>query len=144
MIRSPLIMQQNRISNFTPIRRSASHLCLFCRSGLGLSVGLSLLVAECENLVRRMLALKPSRRCAISDIRHHPWLTAGGGRNTKCLHQCWAPFAWKYNVHQYNEQILQIMKSLGIDQLMTLQVSWGCSCFPRCRFYAASRVAGYS
>ncbi|NXY57763.1 SIK2 kinase, partial [Callaeas wilsoni] len=75
---------------------------------------------ECEHLIRRMLVLDPSKRLSIAQIKEHKWMLVEvpaqrpilyppGEENEPCL-------------GEYNEQVLRLMHSLGIDQQKTVEV----------------------
>lgn len=74
---------------------------------------------ECEGLIRRMLVLEPSRRYTIVKIKEHEWMLMDGAGIRSCPPS--PTLQPKNNVGQYNEQILRIMQSLGIDQQKTLE-----------------------
>lgn len=74
---------------------------------------------ECENLIRRMLVLDPSRRYSVLKIKQHQWMQAEGGAARSCPPS--PTVDHKAKVGQFNEQILRIMQSLGIDQQKTLE-----------------------
>ncbi|XP_070203613.1 serine/threonine-protein kinase SIK2-like [Littorina saxatilis] len=74
---------------------------------------------ECESLIRRMLVLEPSRRYSIARIKTHEWMLMEGGGVKSCPPS--PTFGYKAKVGQYNEQILRIMQSLGIDQQKTME-----------------------
>ncbi|NXV76628.1 SIK2 kinase, partial [Atlantisia rogersi] len=75
---------------------------------------------ECEHLIRRMLVLDPSKRLTVAQIKEHKWmlmevpaqkpvLYPPGGENEP-------------SIGEYNEQVLRLMHSLGIDQQKTIEV----------------------
>nr|XP_009940585.1 PREDICTED: serine/threonine-protein kinase SIK2 [Opisthocomus hoazin] len=74
---------------------------------------------ECEHLIRRMLVLDPSKRLTIAQIKQHKWMLievpaqrpvryAPGEENEP-------------SIGEYNEQVLRLMHSLGIDQQKTVE-----------------------
>ena len=68
-----------------------------------------------------MLVLEPSRRYTIARIKQHDWMLMDGGGGKSCPPS--PTVGHKAKVGQYNEQILRIMQSLGIDQQKTMEVS---------------------
>ena len=77
--------------------------------------------SECENLIRRMLVLEPSKRFSIEQIKNHRWMQMGEGGPRS------APpsplIGYNAKVGEFNEQILRLMQSLGINQQKTMEVS---------------------
>ncbi|XP_035828529.1 maternal protein pumilio [Aplysia californica] len=75
--------------------------------------------SECEHLIRRMLVLEPSKRYSMTQIRSHRWMQIDGGYPRS------APpspiVGYNAKVGEFNEQILRIMQSLGIDQKKTME-----------------------
>ncbi|GFR75290.1 serine/threonine-protein kinase SIK2 [Elysia marginata] len=75
--------------------------------------------SECESLIRRMLVLDPLKRFTISQIRAHRWMQMDGGIPRS------APpsplIGYNAKLGEFNEQILRIMQSLGIDQKNTME-----------------------
>ncbi|KAH9499423.1 Serine/threonine-protein kinase sik2 [Bulinus truncatus] len=75
--------------------------------------------SECEHLIRRMLVLEPNKRYSIVQIRGHRWMQMDGGSPRS------APpspiIGYNASVGEFNEQILRIMQSLGIDQKKTME-----------------------
>nr|KAG5708727.1 hypothetical protein BaRGS_034944 [Batillaria attramentaria] len=74
---------------------------------------------ECEHLIRRMLVLDPSRRYSVARIKQHQWMLVDGSTGRSCPPS--PTVNHKVKVGQFNEQILRIMQSLGIDQQKTLE-----------------------
>uniref|UniRef100_A0A8C5MRZ3 non-specific serine/threonine protein kinase n=1 Tax=Leptobrachium leishanense TaxID=445787 RepID=A0A8C5MRZ3_9ANUR len=74
---------------------------------------------ECEHLIRRMLVLEPSKRLSIAQIKEHKWMMA-----EVPVHR---PVLYAQNqekemaIGEYNEQVLRLMHSLGIDQQKTIE-----------------------
>jgi hypothetical protein len=68
-----------------------------------------------------MLVLEPTRRLSIVKIKEHEWMLMDGAGIRSCPPS--PTTQSKNSVGQYNEQILRIMQSLGIDQHKTLEVS---------------------
>ena len=73
-----------------------------------------------------MLVLDPSRRYSIAKIKQHEWMLMDGGGVRSCPPS--PTISHKGKVGQYNEQILRIMQSLGIDQQKTMEVYISCGC----------------
>ncbi|XP_055866728.1 serine/threonine-protein kinase SIK2-like isoform X2 [Biomphalaria glabrata] len=75
--------------------------------------------SECEHLIRRMLVLEPSKRYSIVQIQSHRWMQMEGGYPKS------APpspiIGYNASCGEFNEQILRIMQSLGIDQKKTME-----------------------
>ena len=90
-------------------------------------------MTDCEHLVRRMLVLEPKKRFSIRQIKSHRWMTCDGGQPKEtnpgmCNLQAGNHSNTVTSVNpsggigDYNEQILRLMQSLGIDQSKTLEV----------------------
>jgi len=93
---------------------------------------------ECEHLVRRMLVVDPKRRYTLTQIFAHKWLStqssvSGISKGTEKSNTVMAPpqvpsptpskkgTGRTQQKNEYNEQILRLMQSLGIDQSKTLE-----------------------
>lgn len=74
----------------------------------------------CEELIRKMLVLNPSRRLTINQIKSHPWMVADG-EQPKSAPQSPIP-GYNAKLGDFNEQILRLMQGLGIDQQKTIEV----------------------
>ncbi|KAL3884296.1 hypothetical protein ACJMK2_024444 [Sinanodonta woodiana] len=74
---------------------------------------------DCENLIRRMLVLEPTKRFTIGQVKNHQWMQMDGGSPKS------APssplIGYNAKVGEFNEQILRLMQSLGIDQQKTME-----------------------
>ncbi|OXB81216.1 UNVERIFIED_CONTAM: hypothetical protein H355_014260 [Colinus virginianus] len=74
---------------------------------------------ECEHLIRRMLVLDPSKRLTIAQIKEHKWMLI------EVPAQRSIPYALgqekQPSIGEYNEQVLRLMHSLGIDQQKTIE-----------------------
>ncbi|XP_065594672.1 serine/threonine-protein kinase SIK2 isoform X2 [Cyrtonyx montezumae] len=74
---------------------------------------------ECEHLIRRMLVLDPSKRLTIAQIKEHKWMLI------EVPAQRSIPYALGQEnqppIGEYNEQVLRLMHSLGIDQQKTIE-----------------------
>ncbi|XP_066495478.1 serine/threonine-protein kinase SIK2 isoform X2 [Tiliqua scincoides] len=74
---------------------------------------------ECEHLIRRMLVLDPSKRLTIAQIKEHKWMLVEVPVQRPLLYpqgQENVP-----SIGEYNEQVLRLMHSLGIDQQKTIE-----------------------
>ncbi|XP_044312224.1 serine/threonine-protein kinase SIK2 [Varanus komodoensis] len=74
---------------------------------------------ECEHLIRRMLVLDPSKRLTIAQIKEHKWMLAEVPVQRPALY----PQGQENepSIGEYNEQVLRLMHSLGIDQQKTVE-----------------------
>lgn len=78
------------------------------------------LFSECENLIRRMLVQDPSKRFSISQIKKHKWMQSEEGQPKSSPPSPMMGINAKLG--EFNEQILRLMQSLGIDQQKTKEV----------------------
>lgn len=80
---------------------------------------------DCEHLIRRMLVLDPSKRLSIAQIKEHKWMLIEVPVQRPILYpqeQDNEP-----SIGEFNEQVLRLMHSLGIDQQKTVEVKgWRC------------------
>ncbi|OCT70442.1 serine/threonine-protein kinase SIK2 [Xenopus laevis] len=74
---------------------------------------------ECEHLIRRMLVLEPSKRLSIAQIKEHKWMMAEVPVHRPVLYSQ-TPDK-EASIGEYNEQVLRLMHSLGIDQQKTIE-----------------------
>ncbi|KAJ6653993.1 hypothetical protein lerEdw1_007625 [Lerista edwardsae] len=74
---------------------------------------------ECEHLIRRMLVLDPSKRLSIAQIKEHKWMLVEVPVQRPLLY----PQGQENmpSIGEYNEQVLRLMHSLGIDQQKTIE-----------------------
>ncbi|XP_074832857.1 serine/threonine-protein kinase SIK2 [Carettochelys insculpta] len=74
---------------------------------------------ECEHLIRRMLVLDPSKRLSIAQIKEHKWMLIEVPVQRPILY----PQGQENepSIGEYNEQVLRLMHSLGIDQQKTIE-----------------------
>ncbi|XP_042331300.1 serine/threonine-protein kinase SIK2 isoform X2 [Sceloporus undulatus] len=74
---------------------------------------------ECEHLIRRMLVLDPSKRLSIAQIKEHKWMLVEIPVQRPVLY----PQGQENepSLGEYNEQVLRLMHSLGIDQQKTIE-----------------------
>ncbi|XP_049730926.1 serine/threonine-protein kinase SIK1 [Elephas maximus indicus] len=75
---------------------------------------------DCESLIRRMLVVDPAKRITVAQIKQHRWMQA---EPTRPQPSSLAFLAHDYNSHlgDYNEQVLGIMQTLGIDRRRTVE-----------------------
>ncbi|XP_059814083.1 serine/threonine-protein kinase SIK2, partial [Hypanus sabinus] len=74
---------------------------------------------DCEHLIRRMLVLDPSKRLSIAQIKEHKWMLAEVPVQRPVGHP--QPREGETGPGEYNEQVLRLMHSLGIDQQKTIE-----------------------
>ncbi|XP_072835390.2 serine/threonine-protein kinase SIK2 isoform X1 [Pogona vitticeps] len=74
---------------------------------------------ECEHLIRRMLVLDPSKRLTIAQIKEHKWMQVEVPVQRPILY----PQGQENepSLGEFNEQVLRLMHSLGIDQQKTIE-----------------------
>lgn len=73
---------------------------------------------DCETLIRRMLVVDPSKRITVAQIRQHRWVQAHPAPPPAC-----PALSYNSNLGDYDEQVLGIMQTLGVDRQRTVQVS---------------------
>lgn len=99
-------------------------------------------VAECEHLIRRMLVLDPRRRYTMSQIRQHKWISAASSSSSSAalasslqkdeargcggMTSPTTLSSGSVRTVEYDEQILRLMNTLGIEQTKTLEVFTYC------------------
>lgn len=90
---------------------------------------------DCETLVRRMLAVDPTKRITISQIWEHRWMRADPAlRQPTC--PVFSLLGYASSLGSYDEQALGIMQTLGVDRQRTVEVRrrpglpWGGCAFP--------------
>ncbi|XP_044940344.1 serine/threonine-protein kinase SIK1 isoform X3 [Mustela putorius furo] len=69
---------------------------------------------DCETLIRRMLVVDPAKRITIAQIRQHRWMQAEPSVPR--------PPCPAFPTLGYDEQVLGVMHSLGIDRQRTVEV----------------------
>ncbi|XP_075377183.1 serine/threonine-protein kinase SIK2 isoform X3 [Mycteria americana] len=74
---------------------------------------------ECEHLIRRMLVLDPSKRLTIAQIKEHKWMLIEVPAQRPTLYPPGEEN--EPSLGEYNEQVLRLMHSLGIDQQKTIE-----------------------
>lgn len=105
---------------------SCCHALYWYVSGEYMQVPLSRLViffffpTECEHLIRRMLVLDPSKRLTIAQIKEHKWMLIEVPVQRPILYPPGEEN--EPSIGEYNEQVLRLMHSLGIDQQKTIEV----------------------
>uniref|UniRef100_A0A671W0P7 non-specific serine/threonine protein kinase n=1 Tax=Sparus aurata TaxID=8175 RepID=A0A671W0P7_SPAAU len=74
---------------------------------------------DCENLIRKMLVVDPARRISVAQIKQHRWMLA----DPTAAHQTLSHSLTEYNSNlgDYNEPVLGIMNTLGIDRQRTIE-----------------------
>lgn len=74
---------------------------------------------DCENLIRKMLVVDPARRISMAQIKQHRWMLA----DPTAAHQTLSHSMTEYNSNlgDYNEPVLGIMNTLGIDRQKTIE-----------------------
>ncbi|KAG1698106.1 Serine/threonine-protein kinase SIK2 [Nymphon striatum] len=72
---------------------------------------------DCENLIRKMLVLDPTKRLTIVKIKQHKWMQKIG--TDKGLQNILSNSLTTLKHGELSEQILRIMQSLGIDTNLT-------------------------
>ncbi|XP_076214594.1 serine/threonine-protein kinase SIK2 isoform X2 [Aptenodytes patagonicus] len=74
---------------------------------------------ECEHLIRKMLVLDPSKRLTIAQIKEHKWMLIEVPAQRPILYPPGEEN--EPSIGEYNEQVLRLMHSLGIDQQKTIE-----------------------
>ncbi|XP_012864941.1 PREDICTED: serine/threonine-protein kinase SIK2 [Dipodomys ordii] len=74
---------------------------------------------DCEHLIRRMLVLDPSKRLTIAQIKEHKWMLIEVPIQRPILYP--QEQENEPSIGEYNEQVLRLMHSLGIDQQKTIE-----------------------
>lgn len=75
---------------------------------------------DCESLIRRMLAVEPTKRFSVAQIKQHRWMQADPSAI------CHSPLHFscpETHLQQgtYNEAVLSIMQTVGIDRKRTIE-----------------------
>ncbi|XP_068930929.1 serine/threonine-protein kinase SIK1 [Petaurus breviceps papuanus] len=75
---------------------------------------------DCETLIRRMLVVDPTKRITIAQIKYHKWMQADPSFQQN------PPLSFSIqnyssNLGDYNEQVLGIMQTLGINRQRTVE-----------------------
>uniref|UniRef100_A0A8D0HRY3 non-specific serine/threonine protein kinase n=1 Tax=Sphenodon punctatus TaxID=8508 RepID=A0A8D0HRY3_SPHPU len=75
---------------------------------------------DCETLIRRMLVVDSTKRITIAQIKQHKWMQADPSlQQQQSLSFCMQNY--NSNLGDYNEQVLGIMQTLGIDRQRTVE-----------------------
>ncbi|XP_074069980.1 serine/threonine-protein kinase SIK1 [Macrotis lagotis] len=75
---------------------------------------------DCETLIRRMLVVDPTKRITIAQIKHHKWMQADPSlQQNPSL--SFSIQNYSSNLGDYNEQVLGIMQTLGINRQRTVE-----------------------
>ncbi|XP_039224417.1 serine/threonine-protein kinase SIK1 [Crotalus tigris] len=75
---------------------------------------------DCEMLIRRMLVVDPTKRITIAQIKQHKWMQ--GDLSLQQQHSLsFSMQNYNSNLGDYNEQVLGIMQTLGIDRQRTIE-----------------------
>ncbi|NWZ33748.1 SIK2 kinase, partial [Brachypodius atriceps] len=98
---------------------------------------------ECEHLIRRMLVLDPSKRLSIAQIKEHKWMLVEVPAQRPILYPPGEEN--EPSLGEYNEQVLRLMHSLGIDQQKTLEVKlrWGYNHFAAIYYLLVERLKSH-
>ncbi|XP_047575090.1 serine/threonine-protein kinase SIK1 isoform X2 [Lutra lutra] len=76
---------------------------------------------DCETLIRRMLVVDPAKRITIAQIRQHRWMQAEPSvPRPPC--PAFPTLGYASSLGRYDEQVLGVMHSLGIDRQRTVEV----------------------
>ncbi|XP_022371800.1 serine/threonine-protein kinase SIK1 isoform X1 [Enhydra lutris kenyoni] len=75
---------------------------------------------DCETLIRRMLVVDPAKRITIAQIRQHRWMQAEPSvPRSPC--PAFPTLGYASSLGHYDEQVLGVMHSLGIDRQRTVE-----------------------
>nr|XP_012419996.1 PREDICTED: serine/threonine-protein kinase SIK1 [Odobenus rosmarus divergens] len=75
---------------------------------------------DCETLIRRMLVVDPTKRITIAQIRQHRWMQDEPSVPRQAC-PAFSALSYNSNLGHYDEQVLGIMHSLGIDRQRTVE-----------------------
>ncbi|KAK9981035.1 hypothetical protein ABG768_000604 [Culter alburnus] len=75
---------------------------------------------DCESLIRRMLAVDPAKRFSVAQIKQHRWMQADP---SAICHSSFPFSCLETHLQQgtYNEAVLSIMQTVGIDRKRTIE-----------------------
>nr|XP_020639579.1 serine/threonine-protein kinase SIK1 isoform X1 [Pogona vitticeps] len=76
---------------------------------------------DCETLIRRMLVVDPTKRITIAQIKQHKWMQADLSLQQQQQPLSFCMQNYNSNLGDYNEQVLGIMHTLGIDRQRTVE-----------------------
>lgn len=88
-----------------------------------LSLPPTLFPPDCENLIRRMLVVDPTKRISVAQIKQHRWMLADPTAPNQTLSMSLPLTDYNSNLGDYSEPVLGIMQTLGIDRQKTIEVS---------------------
>ncbi|KAM9454946.1 serine/threonine-protein kinase SIK2-like isoform 1-T2 [Clarias gariepinus] len=74
---------------------------------------------ECENLIRRMLVVDPAKRISLAQIKEHYWMKAVPIAVCQAFFNSPEPERHS-QAKRYNEKVLSLMQTLGIDKQRTI------------------------
>ncbi|XP_029699435.1 serine/threonine-protein kinase SIK1 [Takifugu rubripes] len=74
---------------------------------------------DCENLIRKMLVVDPTRRITVAQIKQHRWMLADPTAARQILSHSLTEY--NSNLGDYSEPVLSIMNTLGIDRQKTIE-----------------------
>ncbi|CAG05842.1 unnamed protein product, partial [Tetraodon nigroviridis] len=74
---------------------------------------------DCENLIRKMLVVDPSRRITVAQIKQHRWMLADPAAARQVLTRSLTEY--NSNLGDYSEPVLSVMNTLGIDRQKTIE-----------------------
>ncbi|XP_052403044.1 serine/threonine-protein kinase SIK1-like [Carassius gibelio] len=72
---------------------------------------------DCESLIRRMLAVDPAKRFSVAQIKQHRWMQA----DHSAICQSISSSSCLEAQETYNEAVLSIMETVGIDRKRTIE-----------------------
>ncbi|XP_016296737.1 serine/threonine-protein kinase SIK1-like [Sinocyclocheilus anshuiensis] len=72
---------------------------------------------ECESLIRRMLTVDPAKRFSVAQIKQHRWMQA----DHSAICQSLSSSSCLEAQETYNEAVLSIMQTVGIDRKKTIE-----------------------
>ncbi|XP_038616154.1 serine/threonine-protein kinase SIK1 [Tachyglossus aculeatus] len=79
---------------------------------------------DCESLIRRMLVVEPAKRITVAQIKQHRWMQTGPAPQPPLPPPsplCFALHGYNSNLGDYDEQVLGIMQTLGVDRQRTVE-----------------------
>uniref|UniRef100_A0A8C7IBC7 non-specific serine/threonine protein kinase n=1 Tax=Oncorhynchus kisutch TaxID=8019 RepID=A0A8C7IBC7_ONCKI len=76
---------------------------------------------DCENLIRKMLVVDPTKRISMAQIKQHRWMLADPTAPNQTLSMALPLTDYNSNLGDYSEPVLGIMQSLGIDRQRTIE-----------------------
>uniref|UniRef100_A0A8C7Q0T2 non-specific serine/threonine protein kinase n=1 Tax=Oncorhynchus mykiss TaxID=8022 RepID=A0A8C7Q0T2_ONCMY len=76
---------------------------------------------DCENLIRKMLVVDPTKRISVAQIKQHRWMLADPTAPNQTLSMALPLTDYNSNLGDYSEPVLGIMQSLGIDRQRTIE-----------------------